>query len=208
MGVSAASVPSRSSQTKLAPRQRATSKTPGSTGYAAAGYLGGVVTARHIRSLRVGPASSFAQTAQNPAFVQRRERGFPAYQTAPGYALTNVAITTAKSIDHASITGSLQNSEIKTGFNYPSYIAGLEGTRARSQIGHLRVAGSLVNSVVSATVRPLNGHYQRRTNVKGPGKITGVVTGRAIDTGAATALNNTGAGVYARFKRGRLPSIV
>ena len=92
--------------------------TEGSTGYPAAGDLGGVVRASHIHKLVVGPANQFVQTAQNPEFVQSREQGFPFYQASPGYALTNAVITTTGSIDSASITGSLQSSEIKTGFDY------------------------------------------------------------------------------------------
>jgi hypothetical protein len=180
--------------------------TEGSTGYPASGDLGGVVSAKHINKLVVGPASTFTQTAQNPTLVQGRERGFPSYQASPGYALTNAVITTSGSIDSAAIKGSSQNSEIKTGFDYASYLAGLEGTRAASHIGRLRVDGSLVNSVVSASFRPANKHYARRSGTAGPGSITGNVTGRAIDTGATTGLGNTGAGVFARHLKGRLPA--
>ena len=115
--------------------------TEGSTGYPASGDLGGVVSAKHIHKLVVGPASTFTQTAQNPEFVQTREQGFPTYQASPGYALTNAVITTSGSIDNATIAGSLQNSEIKTGFDYAAYVAGLEGTRAASHIGRLQVNG-------------------------------------------------------------------
>ena len=104
--------------------------TEGSTGYPAAGDLGGVVSATSIHKLVVGSANSFTQTAQNPELVQSREQGFPYYQTSPGYALSNAVIATSGSIDSAFINGSLQNTEIKTGFSYPSYVAGLEGTRA------------------------------------------------------------------------------
>jgi hypothetical protein len=178
----------------------------GSTGYPAAGDLGGVVRAGHIRKLVVGPASTATQTAQNPLFVQSREQGFPSYQASPGYALTNALVTTTGSIDQATVTGSLQNTEIKTGFDYTAYVQGLEGTRSPSRIGRLKVDGSLVNSDISATVRPVKNHYSRQTNLNGNGSITGVVTGQAIDTGAKTGLGNTGAGVFARHLRGRLPA--
>jgi hypothetical protein len=178
----------------------------GSTGYPAAGNLGGVVSAHHIHKLVVGPANYFTQTAQNPLFVQSRERGFPYYQATPGYALTNAVIATQGSIDSATINGSAQNSEIKTGFSYPAYIAGLEGTRGASRIGRLRVNGSLVSSAISATFRPANKHYNRQTGTAGNGSITGTVTGSAFDTGATTGLGNTGAGVFARHLRGRLPA--
>jgi hypothetical protein len=180
--------------------------TQGSTGYPAAGDLGGVVSATHIHRLVVGPANQFTQTAQNPRFVQSRERGFPFYQASPGYALTNAVITSQGSIDSATVNGSSQNSEIKTGFDYAAYVAGLEGTRAASRIGRLRVNGSLVNSDISATFRPANHHYTRQTGQAGNGSITGVVTGQALDTGGKTGLGNTGAGVFARHLRGRLPA--
>lgn len=180
--------------------------TQGSTGYPAAGMLGGVVSARHIHKLEVGAASTFTQTAQNPEFVQTREQGFPTYQTSPGYALTNAVIATTGSIDSATIDGSLQNSEIKTGFNYTAYTQGLEGTRAASRIRHLEVKGSLVNSDISATFRPANKHYSLRTGTAGNGSITGTVTGQAIDAGGTTGLGNTGAGVFAKHLKGRLPS--
>ncbi len=177
-----------------------------STGYPASGYLGGVVSATHIRRLEVGPASQFVQTAHNPLYVQGREQGFPSYQASPGYALTNAVIATSGSIDNVAVNGSLQNTEIKTGFNYPSYVAGLQGTRAASRIGRLAVNGSLVSSDISATFIPANNHYNRRTGHAGPGFITGNVTGQALDTGGRTGLGNTGAGVFARHLQGRLPA--
>jgi hypothetical protein len=180
--------------------------TQGSTGYPAAGDLGGVISATHIHKLVVGPANQFTQTAQNPAFVQGRERGFPFYQATPGYALTNAVITSQGSIDSATVNGTSQNTEIKTGFSYAAYVAGLEGTRSASRIGRLRVNGSLVNSAISATFRPVNHHYNRRTGQAGNGSITGTVTGQALDTGGTTGLGNTGAGVFARHLRGRLPA--
>jgi hypothetical protein len=180
--------------------------TEGSDGYPASGLLGGVVSARHIHKLVVGSASTFTQTAQNPEFVQSREQGFPTYQASPGYALTNVVITTSGSIDNTTIAGSLQNTEIKTGFDYAAYVAGLEGTRAASHIGKLQVNGSLVNSDISATFRPAGHHYARRSGTAGAGSITGTVTGHAIDTGGTTGLGNTGSGVFARHLQGRLPA--
>jgi hypothetical protein len=181
--------------------------TEGSTGYPAAGYLGGVVSAKHIHKLTVGPANTINQTPQNPEFVQAREQGFPTYQTSPGNALTNALITTSGSIDKVKVDGSLQNSEIKTGFDYAAYVAGLEGTRAKSHIGKLDVNGSLVNSAISATFRPANNHYSRITGSAGNGSITGTVTGRALDTGGTTGLGNTGSGVFARHLKGRLPAV-
>ena len=180
--------------------------TQGSTGYPAAGDLGGVVSATRIGKLYVGPANKITQTAQNPLFVQSRERGFPFYQASPGFALSNAIIATSGSIGSATVVGSMQNSEVKTGFDYPAYVGGLEGTRAASRIGRLRVTGGLVNSDISATFRPANKHYARLTGAAGNGTITGIVGGQPVDTGGTTGLGNTGAGVFAKHLHGRLPA--
>ena len=66
--------------------------------------------------------------------------------------------------------------------------------------------GSLVSSDISATFRPQGNHYNRQTGLAGAGKIKGTVTGNAYDTGATTGLGNTGAGVFARHLKGRLPA--
>ncbi len=178
-----------------------------SSGYPAAGDLGGLVTATHIDKLVVGPASTLATTAQNPEFVQLTEQGWPTYATVPGDALSNAVITTSGSIDQADITGSLLNTEIKTGFDYNSFVQGLEGTRAASKIGKLKVKGDLINSDISATFRPANNHYNLSTGTAGNGSITGTVTGQAIDTNGTTGLGNTGAGVFAKHLKGRLPAV-
>ena len=70
------------------------------------------------------------QTPQNPQYVQLREQGWPTYAVSPGYSLTNAVVTTSGSIGQVHIVGTQLNSEIKTGFDYSSYLAGLEGTRA------------------------------------------------------------------------------
>jgi hypothetical protein len=174
--------------------------------YAALGDLGGLVTATHIDQLDVGPANTIAITPQNPLFVQLYTHGWPIYATTAGEALTNAVITTSGSIGQVNVNGSLLNTEVKTGFDYISFTEGLEGTRAASQIRHLRVDGALLNSDVSATFRPANHHYDRRTGAAGNGSITGHVTGAALDTNGTTGLGNTGAGVFARHLRGRLPA--
>src|SRR5262249_61764019 len=124
----------------------------------------------------------------------------------PGYRLTNAVVTSSGSIDHVSVTGTQLNSEIKTGFDSPSFLAGLQGTRAPSRIGRFGNGGDLISSDTSATFRPANNHYSRLTGVAGPGSITGRVTGSALNTNGRTGLNNTGAGVFARHLRGRLPA--
>jgi hypothetical protein len=188
-----------------------------------------VVTARSIGKLRVGPANYITQTAQNPAFVQLNSDRRPTYYLVnPGTALTNSAITTSGSIGTVQVTGNQLNSEIKTGFDYASYIAGLEGTRGASRIRLLRQRGDLVSSVDSASVRPTqnaagNSVYSTSTNVNGNGSITGTATaaighgryaafysrlrllGQAYDTGGRTALGNYGAGFFARVRSRNLP---
>jgi hypothetical protein len=146
----------------------------------------------------------------------------------PGTALTNSAITTDGSIDNVSVTGNQLNSEIKTGYNYPSHVAGLEGTRSASRIRQVRQQGDLVNSVDSATFRPAknaagNFVYSYTTGTAGDGSITGTITGAtspgiyagvrshrrfpgsAFNTNGRTALGNYGAGFFARRTSRNLP---
>lgn len=201
----------------------------GSEGYPAHGMLGGTIAARRIGSLKVGPADYNVQTAQNPAFVQTLRIGMATpYLTNPGTALTNVAVTTQRGIRSVTVTGNQTNTEIKTGFDYQSYLQGLQGTRAASRIARLRQRGDLVNSVDSATFRPAADSsgdtvYSYATGTAGDGEITGVSTiavghgifaktyasrlprGNAFHTGGRTALGNYGAGFYARRINGNLP---
>ena len=177
----------------------------GSTGYAASGFLAGVIRAKSIRSIRANPANFQSVGAQNPDFVSLRRVGYPNQLTLPGTAITNSAITTDGSIDHVNVTGNLLNSEIKTGFNYQAYLAGLQGTRGNpSRIGSYQQRGDLVNSVVSASYTPTDGVYRVDAGA-GPGSIQGRVRGFAYNTGGRTALGNHGAGVFARAKSGVLP---
>jgi hypothetical protein len=207
----------------------------GSEGYPAHGLLGGVVSANSIRSVKVGPANYIYQTAQNPNFVQVQRLRYPTYYMVnPGTALTNAAITTDGSINNVQVNGSQLSSEIKTGFNYPSYVAGLQGTRGASRVGLIRQRGDLVNSVTSATFRPAKNTttgqfttgqyvYSLSTGTAGNGSITGTITGAtspgiyagarshqrfpggAYNTNGRTALGNYGAGFFARTRRGNLP---
>ncbi len=201
----------------------------GSTGYPAAGLLGGVVAAKSIGKVKVGPANYITQTSQNPNFVQVQRLRFPTYYMVnPGTAVTNSAITTSGSIGSVSVKGSQLNSEIKTGFDYASHVAGLEGTRGASRIGRLRQQGDLVNSVISASFRPAknsagNFVYSYTTGTAGDGSITGTTTGAtssgiyagknargrfpggAFNTNGRTALGNFGAGVFARTRSKNLP---
>ena len=199
----------------------------GSEGYPAHGLLGGVITAKKIKSLKVGPANYTTLTAQNPNFVMTGStRTATSYMVNPGTALTNAAITTQGSIGHVTVTGNQLNSEIKTGFDYQSYLAGLEGTREASRIARLTQRGDLVSSVDSATFRPAKNTgdvYSTTTGTAGKGSITGTSTaglghgidaasyskvtiaGSAYNTGGRTALGNYGAGFFARRIKGKLP---
>jgi hypothetical protein len=171
---------------------------PGTTGYPAAGYSGGTIRAKNIGKLRVLPANVFVETAQNPNFVQLDTQGYPTYAVAPGYSLTNAVITTSGSINSIHVVGTELNSEVKTGFDYSAYIAGLEGTRSASAIRRLHLRGDQINSVSSASFRAANNHYSYLTGTAGPGSITVQAAGQALDTGGATGLGNTGAGLFAR----------
>ncbi|MGO8896877.1 MAG: hypothetical protein ACLQU5_00795 [Isosphaeraceae bacterium] len=202
----------------------------GSEGYPAHGLLGGAITAKKIKSLKVGPANYTTLTAQNPNFVQTGSTGAATgYMVNPGTALTNAAITTQGSIGHVTVTGNQLNSEIKTGFDYQSYLAGLQATREASRIARITQRGDLVSSVDSATFRPaLNTKgmyvYSYTTGTAGNGSITGTSTaalghgidaascskvtiaGSAYNTGGRTALGNYGAGFFARRIKGKLPA--
>jgi hypothetical protein len=172
-----------------------------STGYPAGGFLGGQIRAASIKKLNVGQANVQVQTAQNPNYVQLQEQGFPTYVTSTGNAVTNVIVTTSGSISQANVAGISTNSEIKTGFDLTSFNAGLEGTRSASAIEALTVNGDLNNSVDSATFRPANNHYDKKTGIAGPGVINVRFTGKKHDTGGKTGLGNTGAGFFARVVR-------
>jgi len=173
----------------------------GSTGYPAAGLSGGTIRATKIKKLTVKPANVLVQTAQNPLYVQLQEQGYPTYAASPGYSLTNAVVTTSGSINQVNVVGTQLNSEIKTGFDYSAYVAGLEGTRGASRISALKARGDLINSVASASFRPANNHYSHSTGVRGNGEITARVTGARYDTGGKTGLGNTGAGLFARRVR-------
>ncbi len=171
----------------------------GTTGYPANYLLGGTVKATSIHNLVVKPANVLVQTPSNPLYAQIFAPGYPTYITVPGYALTNASIVTSGSIDSASIFGSQLYSEIKTGFDYPSYVAGLEGTRAASKV-HVRNKGDLISSVISATFRPVNNTYDSN-GIAGPGTVVGGLSGTSYNTEALTSLNNKGAGIYARYRK-------
>jgi hypothetical protein len=180
----------------LALPQTAYGTPQGSTGYPAAGFLGGQIRAKRIKKLTVRPANTLVQTAQDPDDIQLQGQGYPTYVTSPGYSITNGVITTSGSISQVSITGSQLNTEIKTGFDYTAYVNGLEPVRNASAIA-LKQKGDLINSPVSASFRAANNHYDRRTGTAGPGTITVAQDGKKYDTGGVTGLGNTGSGLFA-----------
>lgn len=198
-----------------------TGATPGDTnlgfnaaqqGYPSFGLLGGQIKASRIHHLGVGPNRLVLQTPQDPDLMQLGRKGSTTYLARPGQALTSVAITTTGSIDDVHIVGDSTNSQIASGFDYRSYVAGLEPTRGPSAIRRFKQRGNLVDSVVSASYTPgPDGDYpgvsagSASDDVVGPGGVRGQVTGFRFYAGGTTALNYRGAGVFARHKAGHLP---
>ncbi len=176
----------------------------GSTGYPAAGLLGGAIRGRTLGSMVAKSNGVSTIAAQNPDYVFLRRIGYPTYTQAPGMAVTNSSVTTTGSIDHVNIDGNQLNSAIASGFDYQAYRQGLQASRSPSRIGSYRQQGDLINSVVTASAQPVNNDY-RQGAVFGDGSITGHVTGKAYDTDGRNALSQFGAGVFARRKVGRLP---
>jgi hypothetical protein len=176
-------------------------------GYPANGLVGGLVTAKKIGKVRLAPANTVVQTAQNPDFVQTNSTGDPVYYPQPGNAASSAAITSSGKIGTVAVRGNLQSSEIKTGFDYPSFAAGLQGTRSRSLIKNSAYRGDLVGGVVSATYRPGKQIYSAAGSVRGPGSITGNLGGKnaIYNLGSTTPLLNQGTGFRAKVKKGYLP---
>ncbi len=184
-------------------------------GNSAFGLLGGTVVAQNIDKLEAGPNSLVFQTGQDPDFQQIDGTGSTTFYTRPGRAFTNAVVMTDGSIRNANIVGDLQGSEIKTGSNYFSYLAGLQAVRQPSRITPIRVRGSLVDSVISATYRATDGIYGNvddataTTNDEaGPGLIRGQLQQGGIFYGnTLTALYQQGTGFYAKYKQGYLPPL-
>lgn len=174
-------------------------------GYPGRGFLGGLVTATRIGSIAVAPANTVLQTSSEPDMIVQHRLGTTTYFPRLGTALTNAAIVSSGSIGKTTVIGNSQNSEIKSGYHYPSFVAGLEPTRAPSQIQPVRYRGDLINSAISATYRSVGTIYGRPDNIAGPGRIRGNFQGVLVNTGQATPLVNTGAGFFARSKVGYLP---
>jgi hypothetical protein len=110
-------------------------------GYPSFGFYGGLITAREIGSISAGPNNMILQHSPDPDFIQLLRQGQTHYFARPGNAFTFAAVTTDGNINATDIVGNAEASEIKTGFNYKSYLAGLEGTRSPSAINRLRMRG-------------------------------------------------------------------
>lgn len=174
-------------------------------GYPSRGLTGALVTSTHIHTVVIGPSRLILQSPQDPDNAQLDRQGQTKYYARPGQALVNAAIVSAGSIGSVNQVGLSQSSEIAAGYHYRSFEAGLEPVRAKSQIGHYRQRGDLLNSVVSASYRPNDGIYGNINDTAGPGKITGKLLGRLYSTGAQTVLSDFGTGIYAKHKVGYLP---
>ncbi len=180
--------------------------TPASlVGYPFFGLLGGQIAAQSIGAITAGPQNLVLQTSQDPHFIQDQTTGSTRYFSRPGDAGVNAAIAAAGSIGGVNIVGNLRNSQINAGFDFPSYVAGLDPTRSPSRIGPYRQRGDLVGSVVAASYRPVDGTFGTPDDVAGNGTIQGNLDGSTFQTGRPTALYGRGAGFFARTKIGYLP---
>lgn len=172
----------------------------GSTGYPAAGLLGGAVRARQIGGLSARAANLSVIYSQSPAFVSLNLPNYPTPTSVPGMAITNSSITADGSIGYANVEGNLLNSAVASGYDYQAHLQGLQAARRGSRIASYRQRGDIINSTVTASV-----DASANPPVVRDGSITGHVTGKAYNTGGRNALGQFGSGVAARYKSGRLP---
>jgi hypothetical protein len=174
-------------------------------GYPSRGLLGGLVVARSIGKLRVAPANLTFAMPTDPDLMQLYRQGSTTLYARPGSALTNAAIVTQESMNEVTIVGNSKSSQVNSGFDYNSYIAGLDPTRSPSHIRKFRQKGDLIDSVVAASYRPTDGVYGNDDDQPQRGSIEGNLRGRLYDVGTQTALGYRGVGIYARNKVGYLP---
>lgn len=196
--------------------------TAGQKGFPAYGYMGGQINAGAINRINIGAANTIMQYSNSPQFIQRTQ-GVTNYFPRAGSAMTNAAITTSGSmgtkavhtgsINHFGkrihsdatgvlIRGDLSRSEIASGFDYNQYVTGVSPVTGPSVIRGLRMKGSLVDSVISASYAPdtATQDFLQDTDQVSPGAIHGGIygPGLAYDDGRGTALGRLGSGVFAR----------
>lgn len=168
------------------------------------GGYGALITATSIDSITVGPAETNNLLGQNPLEYQKFATGRLTYALKPGNALTSVAVAAAGSIGDVKIIGDSANSEILAGFDYGSFVNGLDPERGPSSIKDVKQNGDQVDSVIAATYGPGPDKIFGTPDDKvGPGQIKGVLKGRAVTfgprggSGINTILGRRGAGVFA-----------
>lgn len=194
----------------------------GQKGFPAYGYMGGQINAGAINRINIGAANTIMQYSNSPQFIQRTQ-GVTNYFPRAGSAMTNAAITTSGSMGtkpvhtgsinhfgkkiHSNATGvlirgDLAQSEIASGFDYNQYVTGVSPVTGPSVIRGLRMKGSLVDSVISASYAPdvATQDFLQATDQVSPGGIQGGIygPGLAYDDGRGTALGRLGSGVFAR----------
>lgn len=203
---------------------------PTTNGFPTTGLMGGQINAGNIHRLAVGAANTVMVTSNSPQNVQSTN-GSTNYAPKAGNALTSSAITTSGNIGTpasrtglihkynkvihsnkagATITGDLQQSEIAAGFDYNQYVSGVSPITGPSVIRGLRMKGSLVDSVISASYAPntANNNFNASgSNQVDPGIVKGSIKspGLAYFDGRGTALGRLGSGVFARRRAGTLP---
>lgn len=182
------------------------------------GNFGGLVTASQIGRLRVGPAQTEGFLGPDPNSYMLRNWGKLDYTPRPGNALSAAAILVQGSIGSVQLHGDSSNSEIQTGFDYQSFVNGVQPVRAASSIQRLHAGkGDLVDSVIASTYGPGPNNTFGQINLElppddevGPGAITGQFRGRALtwaEPGKSplpgTVLGREGAGIFAVVRQGR-----
>jgi hypothetical protein len=181
----------------------------GKRGYPAFGLQGGVIAARRLGDLTAAPSTLVLQTSQDPSNVQRLTTNATEYFARPGDALIGAAVTTDGQIRRAHLVGNLRESRISSGFNYRSYVQGLDPTRQPSAIEHYDQRGDLVDSVVTASYRSSNGVFGGESDQAGRGLIRGNLRGNLYNTRKTPGgiQDIAGAGFFARRKIGYLPPV-
>ncbi|RUL88426.1 hypothetical protein [Tautonia sociabilis] len=186
----------------------------GERGYPAAGLAGGVIAAESIGRGEFGPARLVRQIPPDPSTIQDRGPGTVNYVRRPGAALTNATIAANQEIGDTNVVGDAQNTLVAAGFDYISFRQGLDPVRQPSRIGRYTQRGDLVDAVVAASYRPVDGVYGNGNDLAGNGAIAGRLTGNLYlspgDDLTATPEGTPlvrGAGFFARRLAGYLPSL-